>query len=56
MMPDAAMPYTTDASGLYAERLALTNPDDHVDACRRSSQGAARSWWSATATTSGTTL
>jgi general L-amino acid transport system substrate-binding protein len=22
--------YTTDASGLYAERLKLTNPDDHV--------------------------
>jgi general L-amino acid transport system substrate-binding protein len=22
--------YTTDASGLYAERLRLTNPDDHV--------------------------
>ena len=30
MTPAAATPITTDASGLYAERLRLANPDDHI--------------------------
>ena len=34
--------FTTDASGLYAERLQLTKPDDHVVLPEIISQGAAR--------------
>ena len=30
MTPAVATPITTDASGLYGERLKLANPDDHV--------------------------
>ncbi len=30
MTPAVAMPFTTDASALYAERLRTTKPDDHM--------------------------
>ncbi len=46
--------FTTDASGLYAERVKLAKPDDHM-CCRRSSPRAARAGGSAMATTSGST-
>ena len=48
--------YTTDASALYAERLRVKQPGRPRDPAGDHLERAARSGWSATGTTSGTTL